>query len=134
MAPKVAGSRPVGHPFISFETYVKRLLAPALRPGQVVVITARGRTRKGGPRHVSKIRQNPSLGGGIALWVRFRPEELPYFVQWTMTGEGTYVVGLEPATCRVGGYQREEEGRVIHLATGESRRFRLQIGSSPMPG
>jgi hypothetical protein len=79
--------------------------------------------------------ENPSLGGGIALWVRFRPEELPYFVQWTMTGEGTYVVGLEPATCRVGGYRREEEaGRVINLVPGESRRFRLQIGISPMPG
>jgi hypothetical protein len=45
--------------------------------------------------------ENPSLEGGIALSVRFRPEELPQFVQCTMTGEGTYVVGLEPATCRV---------------------------------
>ena len=78
--------------------------------------------------------ENPSLEGGLALSVRFRPEQLPQFVQWTMTGEGTYVVGLEPATCRVGGYQREEaEGRVIHLAPGESRRFRLQIEISPMP-
>jgi hypothetical protein len=50
--------------------------------------------------------ENLSLDGGIALSVRFRPEELPHFVQWTMTGEGTYVVGLEPAICRVGGYRR----------------------------
>jgi hypothetical protein len=79
--------------------------------------------------------ENPSLEGGIALSVRFRPEELPHFVQWTMTGEGTYVVGLEPATCRVGGYQTEEaKGRVIHLAPGELRRFRLQIEVSQMSG
>jgi hypothetical protein len=79
--------------------------------------------------------ENPSLGGGIALSVRFRPDELPHFVQWTMTGEGTYVLGLEPATCRVGGYAKEEaEGRVIHLPAGESRRFRLQIEISPMCG
>jgi len=79
--------------------------------------------------------ENLSLEGAMALWVRFRPEQLPHFVQWTMTGEGTYVVGLEPATCRVGGYQREgEAGRVINLAPGESRRFRLQIRISPMPG
>ena len=77
--------------------------------------------------------ENPSLEGGIALSVRFRPEELSQFVQWTMTGEGTYVVGLEPATCRVGGYQREEEGRVIHLAPGQSRRFQLQIDISSIP-
>ena len=79
--------------------------------------------------------ENPSLEGGMALSVRFRPEELPQFVQWTMTGEGTYVLGLDPATCRVGGYEREEaEGRVIHLSPGESRRFRLQIEVSPMGG
>jgi hypothetical protein len=77
--------------------------------------------------------ENPSLEGGIALSVRFRPEELPHFVQWTMTGEGTYVVGLEPATCRVGGYKSEAAaGRVIHLAPGELRRFRLQIEISPI--
>jgi hypothetical protein len=74
---------------------------------------------------------NPALDGGLALSVRFRPEELPEFVQWTMTGEGTYVVGLEPATCRVGGYEAEEAaGRVIYLQPGESRRSRLEIGIS----
>jgi hypothetical protein len=79
--------------------------------------------------------ENPSLERGIALSVRFRPEELPHFVQWTMTGEGTYVVGLEPATCRVGGYEREEaEGRVIHLSAGDSQHFRLQIEISSLPG
>ncbi len=72
--------------------------------------------------------ENPALGGGLALSVRFRPEELPEFVQWTMTGEGTYVVGLEPATCRVGGYEAEERaGRVIWLDSGEVRRSRLEI-------
>jgi Domain of unknown function (DUF4432) len=60
--------------------------------------------------------------------VRFRPEQLPEFVQWTMTGEGTYVLGLEPATCRVGGAAAEEAaGRVIHLRPGESRRFDVEI-------
>ena len=49
-------------------------------------------------------------------------------MQWTMTGEGTYVVGLEPATCRVGGAEAEEAaGRVIRLNPGESRRFGLEI-------
>ena len=72
--------------------------------------------------------ENPALGGGLALSVRFRPEELPEFVQWTMTGKGTYVVGLEPATCRVGGAAAEEAaGRVIRLQPGESRRFGLEI-------
>jgi hypothetical protein len=52
-----------------------------------------------------------------------------------MTGEGTYVVGLEPATCRVGGYEAEEAaGRVIRLEPGEVRRHRLEIEVSPIDG
>jgi hypothetical protein len=70
--------------------------------------------------------ENPALG--LVFSVRFHPEELPEFVQWTMTGEGTYVVGLEPATCRVGGYEAEEAARrVIRLEPGEVRRYRLEI-------
>ena len=79
--------------------------------------------------------ENPALAGGLALSVRFRPEELPEFVQWTMTGEGTYVLGLEPATCRVGGYEAEEAaGRVIRLEPGEVRRYRLELAVSPIVG
>lgn len=75
--------------------------------------------------------ENPALR--LALSVRFRPEELPEFVQWTMTGEGTYVLGLEPATCRVGGYEGEEAaGRVIWLEPGAARRYRVEIRVSPV--
>ncbi len=72
--------------------------------------------------------ENPQLEGGVTLRVRFRPAELPEFAQWTMTGEGTYVLGLEPATCRLKGYPAEREaGRVIDLQPGECRRFTLGI-------
>jgi hypothetical protein len=77
--------------------------------------------------------ENPALEGGLALSIRFHPEELPEFIQWTMTGEGTYVVGLEPATCRVGGYEAEERaGRVIWLDPGEVRQSRLEVEVSPI--
>jgi len=70
--------------------------------------------------------ENPALG--LAFSVRFYPEELPEFVQWVMTGEGTYVLGLEPATCRVGGPAADETaGRVIRLEPGEIRLHRLEI-------
>lgn len=71
---------------------------------------------------------NPALAGGLCVTVRFRPEELPEFLQWTMTGEGMYVVGLEPSTCRAGGFQAEQAaGRVVSLAPGEARRYQLEI-------
>jgi hypothetical protein len=74
--------------------------------------------------------ENPAIG--LNLSVRFEPRELPEFVQWTMTGEGIYILGLEPATCRVGGYEVEErEGRIIHLEPGETRCFGLTIEAIP---
>ncbi|MBA2345662.1 MAG: aldose 1-epimerase family protein [Rubrobacter sp.] len=77
--------------------------------------------------------ENPVLG--LAFTVRFRPDELPEMAQWTMTGEGTYTVGLEPATCRVGGHEAEQEaGRVLWLEPGESRRFRVELEVSEIPG
>lgn len=70
--------------------------------------------------------ENPDLG--ITFSVKFHPEELPQFVQWTMTGEGTYVLSLEPATCRVEGPAAEEAaGRVVHLKPGETRTHHLEI-------
>jgi hypothetical protein len=78
--------------------------------------------------------ENTELADGVALRVRFRPEELPEFVQWTMIGEGTYVLGFEPATCRVGGYEAERAaGRVIDLGPRETRRFQLRIGVDALP-
>ena len=70
--------------------------------------------------------ENPELG--LSFSVTFSPEELPEFVQWTMTGEGTYVLGLEPATCRVEGQAAEEAaGRVVSLQPGETRRQSLDL-------
>lgn len=75
--------------------------------------------------------ENPALG--LVFSVRFRPDELPEFVQWTMTGEGTYVLGLEPATCRVEGPAAEEAaGRVVELEPGETRSHHLEVEVSPI--
>ena len=70
---------------------------------------------------------NPSLP--LALFVRFRQRELPRFVEWKMTGEGTYVLGMEPANCGVAGRAAERRsGTLEFLAPGEQRGFELQIG------
>ena len=46
-----------------------------------------------------------------------------------MMGEGTYVVGMEPANCLVGGRAAEREAGTLQLlAPGEEREFVVQIG------
>ncbi len=72
---------------------------------------------------------NPNLDGGLAAYVRYRPEELPHLVQWKMMCAGTYVVGLEPANARVMGRSHERNaGRLQYLEAGETRRYHVEIG------
>ncbi len=68
-------------------------------------------------------------GQGLGGYVRFRPEQLPWLIQWKMMGQGTYVCGLEPATHWAGGRAQERAaGRLHLLAPGESRHYQLEIG------
>jgi hypothetical protein len=65
----------------------------------------------------------------LALFVRFRQAELPRFIQWKMMGEGTYVVGMEPANCFVTGRSDERKaGTLSFLSPGDEREFHLELG------
>ncbi len=65
----------------------------------------------------------------MGLYVRFRQTELPRFIEWKMMGEGTYVVGIEPANCGVGGRAKERgAGTLQFLERGEDRHFLVQLG------
>lgn len=74
---------------------------------------------------------NPSFnkGQGFGFYVTYSKEQLPYFTEWKMMREGTYVVGMEPANCHVEGRAKERErGTLQWIQPGESRRFDLEIG------
>ena len=68
-------------------------------------------------------------GQGLGVSIHFDPQELPALFQWRMLGEGTYVMGMEPANCpTIEG--REEAGRrgtLPFIEPGESRRYRLEF-------
>jgi hypothetical protein len=65
---------------------------------------------------------------GLALALRYRVRELPRFTEWKMTGQSTYVVGLEPANCRVEGRAAERAaGTLRMLAPGEAEVFSLEL-------
>ena len=71
-------------------------------------------------------------GNGLGVYLRFRPDELPWLMEWKMMGEGIYVCGLEPGTNGVEGRAVERAaGRLQYLAPGESRRYHLEIGVLP---
>jgi hypothetical protein len=69
----------------------------------------------------------------LGVHVRFQKATLPNLVQWKMMGQGTYVLGLEPANCRVGGHSQERaRGTLQILQPGEMREFRVEIEVSEM--
>jgi len=70
----------------------------------------------------------------LAFFVRFRQKELTRFTEWKMMGEGTYVVGLEPANCLTRGRSEERKnGTLEFLKPGEEREFYLQFGILECP-
>ncbi len=64
----------------------------------------------------------------LGLRVRFQKATLPNLVQWKMMGEGTYVLGLEPANCRTDGRSQERtHGTLQILEPNEVREFNVEI-------
>lgn len=63
---------------------------------------------------------------GIAL--TYDSKTLPQFVQWKMTGANHFVLGLEPANCRILGRDVERQrGTLQMLSPGERREFWLEL-------
>jgi len=72
---------------------------------------------------------NEKLLDGIAVYVKYQRSELPRFIEWKMMGEGTYVVGMEPANGLVVGRDKERKwGTLQYLKPQETREFHIEIG------
>ncbi len=65
----------------------------------------------------------------IGLFVKYPKSEFPYFIEWKQTGQGEYVVGLEPANST--GRNRAEmrrDGTLEFIEPGQERQFTLELG------
>lgn len=71
---------------------------------------------------------------GVALELAFDGDTLPHLYQWSMFGEGAYVLGLEPANCAgmLGRAAARAAGTLPWLAPGEARRYRLRWRVTPL--
>jgi hypothetical protein len=64
----------------------------------------------------------------FAVKLSYDSASLPEFVQWKMTGENHFVLGLEPSNCRTLGRKAERErGMLQFLEPDETRRFQLRL-------
>lgn len=74
---------------------------------------------------------NPSFNGGqgFGFYLRYPKAELPWLVQWKNMDKQTYVVGMEPGNCWVGGRAAERErGTLQFLEPGETREYHIEVG------
>jgi hypothetical protein len=72
---------------------------------------------------------NRQLLGGLGLYLRFDPQELPYLNQWKMMGEGDYAMGIEPCNAPCANRaQLRAKGLLPMLEPGQSRKSRVEIG------
>jgi galactose mutarotase-like enzyme len=72
------------------------------------------------------VRDRNHLDFGIRLG--YDATTLPQFVQWKMTGENHFVLGLEPGNCRTLGRSAERQrGTLQSLQPGEQRKFRIEF-------
>lgn len=73
---------------------------------------------------------NPSF----AVEMRYHTPALPQFIQWKLNQPAHYVLGLEPANCRVDGRNLERQaGRLCTLAPGEHISTHLQLCALSSP-
>ncbi|UFH56985.1 aldose 1-epimerase family protein [Spirosoma sp. KNUC1025] len=65
---------------------------------------------------------------GVALALRFRKDQLPWFINWQHWGKGEYVTGLEPATNPlIGQAKAREQHELLFLEPGETRTYDLEL-------
>jgi hypothetical protein len=70
----------------------------------------------------------PSTGRPLSVRLAWEVQNLPVMVQWKMPGEGTHVLGIEPANCHVKGRASERaRGTLVMLAPGQALENNLEL-------
>ncbi|MDW8072938.1 MAG: aldose 1-epimerase family protein [Nitrososphaerota archaeon] len=71
---------------------------------------------------------NKRILDGLAVSIRFRKSSLNRLIEWKMMGEGTYVLGIEPANALVLGRDAERRyGTLQFLEPREEREIEVEL-------
>jgi hypothetical protein len=70
----------------------------------------------------------PPAGRPLTVRLGWDALSLPVLVQWKMPGQGTHVLGIEPANCHVEGRAAERErGTLVMIAPGQTIEYHLKL-------
>jgi hypothetical protein len=83
---------------------------------------------------VSVTVRNPNFPASyqpLTVRLAWEVSSLPVLVQWKMPGEGTHVLGIEPANCHVEGRSSERtRGTLVMMAPGQTIEYNLELSLS----
>ena len=66
---------------------------------------------------------------GLGVYVKQRPDQLPFLWQWKQLRPGSYVAGVEPANCFGKGRAEDRaRGTLRFLEPGQGQDYRVEIG------
>ena len=83
-------------------------------------------TDKAGQVHILLVSDDAARD--FAIEITYPKATLPHFIEWKMTGAQHYVLGLEPANCRLGGRKSEREsGTLRFLEPGGKERLQVTL-------
>ncbi len=69
---------------------------------------------------------NPTLGFGVAL--RYRTSQFPFTTQWNQFAKGDYVLGIEPAACKMVGRKEALERQLAPVISPQDYKdFDVQV-------
>ncbi len=84
---------------------------------------------KGGLVNVALANRAFNQDRGLGVYLSYPLTELGFYTQWKMTGQGAYVVGMEPGNCYPEGRAAaRRHGTLEYLQPGEKKMFHLEIG------
>ncbi len=73
----------------------------------------------------------PASNRPLTVRLAWEVSSLPVLVQWKMPGEGTHVLGIEPANCHVEGRASERaRGTLVMLTPGQTIEYNLELSLS----
>src|SRR5690606_9659179 len=64
----------------------------------------------------------------FGLYVVYKQQQMPHYLEWRMMGEGQYAVGIEPCTNTFGRQIARDLGQLITLQPGEKRVYDIEFG------
>jgi hypothetical protein len=103
----------------------RAVYGPPIADAKAAVLIHRPLADADGWAHTALVNRRRGLG----LYIKQRPDQLPWLWQWKNPAQGAYVAGVEPANCfGLGRADDRARGTLQFLEPGQQQTYNVEIG------